>query len=193
MFLIIDGYNVLKYTLGTTLINHAQRVTFINQLDAYAQKRPIRPVVVFDGGPSPFSSQESYGKVTILYAGSQHSADACIVEYSARNANKELLLVTSDRGLQKSVVPYRVSSIDTPLFCFFLRRAILSTQPSTPTTQTIKLSKENNPTLDALMNMAPAPRKHTDNEEEIDAVLDESHHHYSKNDRRLMQKLKKLL
>ena len=51
MILIIDAYNVLKYTLGNHAITEHERQNFIHQLQHYIQKKGVQSVVVFDGGP----------------------------------------------------------------------------------------------------------------------------------------------
>lgn len=111
MIIIVDGYNVLKQTLGNKLISSRERAQYITHLQHYSRKKKHTFIVVFDGGEHIMPSKEITGNVTVVYAGAQINADTWIINYIRTQNPSSLLLVSSDRTLVHQAQEYNVVSI----------------------------------------------------------------------------------
>jgi predicted RNA-binding protein with PIN domain len=194
MILIIDGYNLLKFVHGAQTVTEHQRAAFVQQLTQYTRHRSLKPILIFDGGDARWPSHTSHGIVTVTYAGSHETADAYIQRYIAQHKNKKLLLVSSDRELAQYANDHLVPSIDAPFFWHILQYVQLQHKQSAKQKaagQTIKLSHEDNPALDAQMYAINAVH-HKELPDEMLSHLDQ-HRQPSKIDAQLRILLKKLL
>src|SRR5262245_7610570 len=120
MYIIIDAYNLLKSVQGgNKLVSSADRHAFIEQLSRYAQAKKHTIFLVFDGfdedTPAPDDPQ-----LSVIYAGYQ-SADEYIEQLFQECARHELLLVSSDRTLNKKAATHSIPSIDSLLFFRYLK------------------------------------------------------------------------
>ena len=102
MIVIIDGYNLLRqifYKIKGKL--NKQRDQLVTQLGFYKQKkdRIKEIVVVFDGGLFGRATREIHNGIVVVFSGQKESADDWIIRYIHKNANKDLMLVTMDRGI----------------------------------------------------------------------------------------------
>ena len=103
MIILVDGYNVLKQIYDGEMISEQQRRSFIKQLAAYKKVRSHKKViVVFDGGPDQWPSEEKIRGITVVYAGASRSADEYIHSFlkDHRDRAASMLLVSSDRPAQ---------------------------------------------------------------------------------------------
>jgi len=156
--LIIDAYNILKQVASNLYITHGERAKFITQIVAYAEKRNIDIVVVFDGAPSDEQwLSEHRHRVTIVYAGHGIQADTFIQKYVAKYQEHELLLVSTDRALCRWVAHYKVHSIDALAFYVMLRQTQHVESPKQQADgKAVKLDANSPADLDALMEEASA-------------------------------------
>lgn len=193
MILIIDGYNILKRQHGVRLIDDTIRKRFIHGVAAYARHSGNKVVIVFDGGAQD-DAYEEYGRnVQVVYSGTRETADDYIKRYVAQHNMKDLMLVTSDRELNRVADRYDIPSLDAHEFVLVLQysEGERSGQHISANAPIIKTSSEEIPELDALMETASkmVPQKSDD--------VKASHRKsaaqkMSKKERELLKKVKKL-
>lgn len=194
MKLIIDAYNILKQVNPNLYITEKERTQFVNRLIAYAHKKGIEIIVVFDGAPSDnHASSEHKGRVTVVYAGHATQADTFIQKYVSKYKAHELLLVSTDRALCAWVAQYKVESIDALAFYAILRnthRQDASTKSSGGTAT--KLDTTSGIDIDRLMEEASGDMVVKDAESEDHADRSSPSYTPSKKERALLKKIKKL-
>lgn len=195
MKLIIDAYNILKQVGSNLYITEKERTKFIAQVAAYAYKKKLDIVLVFDGAPSnDQSSVEHRHRVTIVYAGHGVQADTFIQKYVAIYKEHELLLVSTDRALCRWVAQYRVQSIDALAFYTMLRQTQRVDGPNQQIEgKATKLDSSSALDLEALMEEASQQIEIKDAGEYYDPA-DRLSRSYtpSKKERALSKKIKKL-
>lgn len=195
MKLIIDAYNILKQVASNLYITDGERTKFIAQLVAYADKKNIDVVVVFDGALSDDQAlSEHRHRVTIVYAGHGVQADTFIQKYVTKYQEHELLLVSTDRALCRWVARYKVQSIDALAFYAMLRQTQRINMPKHQTAcKAVKLDEGSTLDLDALMQEA-CQQVIEKNTQEYDEPVDRMSRSYtpSKKERALSKKIKKL-
>lgn len=186
MHIIIDGYNVLKQALGNKQISEGQRRAFINALGKYGAKKNHSIVVVFDGGPDAWPSQERDHGILVVYSGIKESADDIIKKSISQRPH--VLLVTSDNGL-KSAAQHGTAVIDSLEF-YILVKQELAPKEKLEHAHIVKTTKDQNSLVDELM------RK--DTQSIYKGESQETHERRSKGqtpskkERAFLQKLKKL-
>ena len=103
MIIVIDGYNLLKAIFPRVKGKlDKQRDQLIRQLGFYKKQKSDTSkgiVLVFDGGRISRATREVRAGVVVIFSGQKMSADDWIIDYVERNQDKELMLVTRDRGL----------------------------------------------------------------------------------------------
>lgn len=97
MIVLLDAYNILKQTQPTREISDAQRRAFIDRVERYAHARDHAVFIVFDGGTGRFPSKSNRGPVQVIYSGTQQSADDVVKRLCAEYAQKQVVVVSSDR------------------------------------------------------------------------------------------------
>ncbi len=189
MIIVIDGYNVMKQVVGAGYVHEAQRRAFISLLAVYGQKKGHKIVVVFDGGESSWPHKEVVSGVTIIYSGTQDSADTYIMHYIDDHASKELLLVSSDNELNYFATRHAIVSIGSQEFYFLVKEALRESRELPPEPY-IEID-ESMSDIDELMNAAAS---HVPNKDEGCTPGDypSKSRRESKIDRELLRKLKKL-
>lgn len=147
MHIIIDGYNVLKQALGSKMVSDSQRRAFINMLGKYAEKKNHHIVVVFDGGPDVWPSQEKDHGILVAYSGIKQSADDEIKKAVLQKPH--VLLVTSDNEL-KAVAKHETMIMDSLEFYALVKQELMPREK--PVHGILrKTSTEENPLVDELM------------------------------------------
>lgn len=109
MIIVIDGYNLLKQIFSTetakavsTKNDFLIKKRFIEQLGSYRflkQDEKLSLLIVFDGGSHHRATREVVHGVTVIHSGYMKSADEWIIDYSLTHKNKDITIVTNDRGL----------------------------------------------------------------------------------------------
>jgi len=193
MIIIVDGYNILKQEVGTAQITAKERVTFIAKLNQYATYKNHRMMLVFDGGPYESVYKEAVHLVTVIYSGARKTADDVIKNYISKNSALDLLLVSSDRDLNRYASRFGITSIDSHAFYRLLQEGIANNtlKKVARGDNIIKLTESTNPELDQLMQgiVGAVPIKQEDLPQH-DADYDPRK--LSKQDRQMLKKLKKL-
>ena len=192
MIIIIDGYNVLKNVYYKASVDESKRMTFVRQLNEYAIKKGHTIMLVFDGGPFSYPFKEQYDKVTVIFSGIRQTADDYIIEYVTSHASSSLILVSTDRKLTHYASQHGVTTLEALLFYKLLQESVEEQKiPKHKDQHVHKLSQEENPELDLLMEEAAGkvPRK----KEDYDTVPKQQvSERLSKKERVLLNKLKKL-
>lgn len=190
MELLIDGYNLFKQVAGAQFLSSAQIKSYITTLFKYAEKKRLQTLLIFDGGLQPYPMYEQHGLLHIVYVGKHKTADDTIKHTIEENCSKDILLVSSDRELNRIADYYNIPSIDALDFWDFVQNAFRVQSKSTQQVcNTIKTSSSINPELDALMlEIKKIPIK----EENIIEALCAGTLRRSKVEKKLLQKIKKL-
>lgn len=191
MELLIDGYNLFKQVAGAQFLSSAQIKSYITTLFKYAEKKRLQTLLIFDGGLQPYPMYEQHGLLHIVYVGKHKTADDTIKHTIEENCSKDILLVSSDRELNRIADYYNIPSIDVHDFWEFVQRALREQSKNTQKIggNIIKTSSGTNPELDALMTeIKKVPIK----EEHIIQDPSPSSLKQSKLDKKLLQKIKKL-
>jgi len=160
MKLIVDGYNLLKQ-IKAAYISDSERGAFINALVRYGQHKNLAMIIVFDGGMSSWAEKQLINPlVKVVYAGRGVSADTYIKEFISKSAQQDLLLISTDRHLNRYAASYGIPSLDALDFLQFVRIeqeeyvASDRTEPKKTFTQIIKFEHEEESSsgeVDALM------------------------------------------
>lgn len=153
MYIIIDGYNLLKRIAPTLEISELQRTALVNLLGRYILKRGHKITIVFDGGSSAGPVKERQKGVGVIFSGYQSTADDVIIGYVQAHYQKEIMVVTADREICMAVKEYGAESVDPELFYEKVKAAFFKpTEEMHKDAGVIKLSQDHNPELDALMH-----------------------------------------
>lgn len=117
MIILIDGYNLLKTVLHVSYISDKQRHQFLQLLSAYLQIRTNNQIIlVFDGGPDMYESEQLHQQISIIYAGNLQIADDVLKKKIYAMKSYDILLVTCDRDIRKYAATYHVESIGSVEF-----------------------------------------------------------------------------
>lgn len=190
MIIIIDGYNILKNIYPQQYISGHQRANFIKQLTAYASKKQHSIVLVFDGGSSFHPYQEVFDLVTVVYSGTYQSADEYIKNFFKQHSKQSVLAVTSDRSIITVAKQCHIISMGALDFYSLLQDTLLPEPPKKKLSILQKISEDSNLELDALMeSIDTVPYKKEDTTAIIRKIPKSK---ASKEERKLLQKLKKL-
>jgi len=193
VIILVDGYNVLKQIADGKKISDQQRRSFIKQLAAYKKLRSHKKIlVVFDGGPNQWPSQEKIRGITVVYAGALRTADDYIHSYIQENRAKaaNMLLVSSDRQLCIGASDYDVASVDSWEFYRIVLQALVPPTVVKGQEQAVKTTDNSSAELDALMQEST---KHlVSKQEDWDQKKLNTQKKLSKQERILLKKVKKL-
>ena len=194
MIILIDAYNVLKNVEKGDFISDAQRRSFIKKCAVYQKIRSHKKImVVFDGGPCSWPSQEKIRGISVVYSGTERTADEYIQSFLKEHKSKaqNIILVSSDRELARSASDYNITSIDAHEFYKLMQEAIESPKVIKESSKkAVKTAQDSTPELDALMEQASSTVQ-VKKEDTIEPHENGSEK-LSKKDRALLKKLKKL-
>jgi predicted RNA-binding protein with PIN domain len=191
MQLLIDGYNVLKKIKKTSSISDNERKNFIRQLNNYAHKKNLSIVIVFDGGPFSWPDHEKISNyLEVVYSGTRETADDYIKKYIENHKGQDILLVSSDRELITVARQGNIHSLDSYEFSNYL----LAMETIKPVKKTIthaaqKITTTAHEELDALMEQLNINKIKKETETISRKIKSKK---LSKEERKLLQKLKKL-
>lgn len=195
MIIIVDGYNVLKNIDRDATIDKHKRALFVQHLYKYARLKGHNIILVFDASPSLYSSKEQHNCITVIYSGTKQTADEYIMDYINSQSSDIILVVSSDRKIAGYAAQKNIVTLEALLFYSLMQSAIDKGKPQRITQRIRKLTTEENPELDALMEEAiqNSASKHKDKEiEETSKILGTGAKKRSKEERRLESILKKL-
>lgn len=200
MILIIDGYNLLKSISNKSFIDKLSIDKFIKKLEKYKKLKHHKIIVVFDGGDFSWSDYTKLkSKIIVIYSGQKVNADNYIIKYLKDNKNKDILVISSDNEISSFAQSLNIPSINSDLFYHILSQSLKNKNKvkgliTNSFGKTIKLSKNNNPELDKLMENSIVEDKDF-NEIEFNKSLnvnDKNVEFLSKIEKRLLNIIKKL-
>ena len=190
MILIVDGYNVLKKSVGSSA-SVRERDAFIKAVTRYAHAKKHMIVLVFDGGAS--SWLETFAPSThvkVIYVGHGKSADDYIKEYLEAYKHEDIALVSSDRELNRFADKRSIPSLEAHAFMELVEGVVAGNDKNERkgTSALHKVSSTENEALDELMAaLEPEMKK-----EEDDKMPSSKKNMPSKKERFLLKKVKKL-
>ena len=196
MIIIIDGYNVLKMVFPSAHVTDREREKFIMLLTQYANIAHHKIIVVFDGGDHLRPEEYQRNSILIIYSGYRESADAVIKDLLEQKQKKDMLLVSTDRELNRYAEQFAVPSIDSIDFYRLINQRVyeqpVATARSADSSAHKKAEYETSAELDALMveGSQKTFHKHEDDKPEKEATKHRTT--ASKTDKRLERVLKKL-
>lgn len=191
MIILIDGYNVLKINNQQQFISEQQRARFVNQLNSYAKRKGHTVILVFDGGPSFYTSHETHDLVTVFYSGTYQSADEYIKNYINQHSKKSMLIVSSDRSITHTAAQHTKVFMDAHDFYQLLLNSLAPVIAPKQARGLQKMSEEDNPELDTLMQSIGTVSYKKDDLHEP-ANPHSKRNKLSKEERKVLQKIKKL-
>ncbi len=171
-----------------------QRMWLIKMLTAYARKKKNNLLVVFDGGPFYWPSEQEKNKyITIVFSGQKMNADEYLKGYIIENKINEILLVTDDRQIADVAHECSKPSIGSKHFYNLVQDALSAQALKKPeNAQISKLSgKPEHEMIDSLMHEA-AKMLTPEKSEDVHVATRKRTQKLSRHDKKLMKLLKKL-
>lgn len=194
MIIVVDGYNVLKLKKETVL--QKERDEYSNLLKRYAKKKHHTIILVFDGGITDWPYREKHGAVVVIYSGRKESADDVIKSYLKDNAHKDLLLITADRELINYAAQMNVEALAPMAFESYVKRTLKKIPSGSEFAQAqpqkLPYQEEKDEELDALMAEGSIMITRKDDDMQEKKNRQSRSLIFSKKDRKLVNKLKKL-
>lgn len=190
MYIIIDGYNVLKQKYGTGPLSLPIRRSFIAMLGKYVEHKNHTVAVVFDGGDTTWPSQEKDHGITVLYAGIKQTADDLIKKMLKQKPH--VLVVTDDADIKAATLKAGGTVVGAVEFYDLVKDTVLPKAIKKSSDILIKTADQGDAFINMLMqeaSRATVPRKEaTDSTEDRTSKAQKA----SKKERGLWQKIKKL-
>jgi predicted RNA-binding protein with PIN domain len=137
MFIIIDGYNLIRQSDSLRRYERksleAGRNALIKKLIEYENKKAHRITVVFDGGKSDWldEGRDREGKINIIYSRFGERADDVIKRIAAQ-AIGDIIVVSSDREISSYVTTLGKTPLTSPEFEMIMNKAISSSPGQIP-------------------------------------------------------------
>lgn len=194
MILIIDGYNVLKQALHSTLVSITVKDRFVAQLNKYGKVKGHSILLVFDGGSTERADRDRVGCVTVIHSGFGQSADEWIKQYVSQHRGLDCILVSTDRELGSYAARHGVTCIDALDFYRLLQQSFGKQQEAVlDQGKLVKTAQHEVPELDNLMQEASRiMQSKSEDMVDIKKTRTASSHTLSKQERAMAKKLKKL-
>lgn len=193
MIIVVDAYNLLHAmpSYKKTLTDQ-DRIRFIKQLGLYGRRKGHKMVVVFDGGRFEWPYKEKLHSVYVVYSGIHETADDYIKEYLRLHCTQEIVLVSSDREINRVSDHLSIASINSFDFYQLLKEALQEKKTVHSSSQDIiKLTDKADSFVDELMiNAAKNMPTKADDFVQNTPMTDKKK--ASKYDRVLLKKLHKL-
>lgn len=140
MKLLVDGYNLLHASgvfgraSDPPTLETARRALLDFLVQQLSERERLRTTVVFDGKDAPpgLPAQGTHEQMQIVFSRRRTTADELIAELiAAEPAPRELVVVSSDHGVQRAARQRGIESHDSELWCRWLReRANQDTKPT---------------------------------------------------------------
>lgn len=121
MKLLIDGYNVLKMVYPHAHIDEHERDKFITRMIRYARLSGNTPYIIFDGGDDIRPTLYRQNGIIIVYSGYRESADTVIKNLLEEEQSNEVILISTDRELNKYAENFDIPSMDATVFYGYIR------------------------------------------------------------------------
>ena len=195
MIILIDAYNMLKQIIMHREVAQRERTWFLSLMGRYGNKKKHHMVVVFDGGPYEWLHKERVHGIQVVYSGVHGTADDYIKHYIGGHQESDILLVSDDRDLNVYAARFSMPSISPRDFYILVQEALHAPASDRLQSELVatKITDESRADVDSLMQEASCtvPTKRADEPNMAHAGLADGRK-LSKEERRLLQKLKKL-
>lgn len=193
MNIIIDGYNIIKQIFKSARVAQKEHDWFMGLLVSYTRKKKHTIYIVFDAGPYERPTAEKTQNIIKVYSGRHKSADDVIKAYIEEQLLKPLLIVTTDRQINRYAARHNIPSIDSLDFYTLMKE-----EKSIPVQGLHKASgtafklhqEETSPELDELMQEAAKTLYYKVEEHQEDTKS--GHKKVAKDERQMIKILKKL-
>ncbi len=118
MFVLIDGHNLIGKLPDVSLSDADDEAQLIEKIMRYRARTGRRVTIVFDsGGAYKLSATKRRGGITVRYAPHGITADSLIIKQLRRERNpKEVLVITSDRAIQRAAAQVGARIMSSPAF-----------------------------------------------------------------------------
>jgi predicted RNA-binding protein with PIN domain len=195
VIILIDAYNLLKQINLSRDVSQKERARFITLMGRYSNKKRHHIIVVFDAGPYEWLHKERIHGVHVVYSGLHASADDYIKHYIADHQESDILLVSDDRDLNVYAARAHLPSISPRDFYILVQEAMQAPASSQPQIEqaATKMTEESQTEIDILMQ--EASRTVSIKKDDTSHITHAGFNHgkkLSKEERKLLQKLKKL-
>lgn len=195
MIILIDAYNMLKQIITRREVAQHERTWFLSLMGRYSNKKKHHMVVVFDAGPYEWLHKERVHGVQVVYSGLHETADDYIKQYIRGHTEADLLLVSDDRDLNHYAARFSMPSISPRDFYILVQEALHAPVADRLQSEQVatKIIDESHADVDLLMQEASCmvPTKRADEPDITHTGLADGRK-LSKEERKLLQKLKKL-
>jgi predicted RNA-binding protein with PIN domain len=130
MKLLVDGYNLLHASgvfgrpIDPPTLETARRAMLDFLAARLTERERSRTTVVFDGKDAPpgLPAHGTHERMQILFSRRRVTADELIAELIAEDpAPRELVVVSSDHGVQRAARQRGIESFDSEVWCRMLR------------------------------------------------------------------------
>lgn len=131
MFIIIDGYNLIRQSSKLRRYElyslQAGRQALVSRLSGYQQKKGHKITVIFDGwqGEEREEERDRHDNVDIIYSRFGEDADA-VVKRLAAESEEETVVVSSDREIASFATRLGKIALSSVEFESVMNRAIAS-------------------------------------------------------------------
>jgi predicted RNA-binding protein with PIN domain len=183
----------MRLDLTDEMISEGQRKHFLNTMRAYGARKKHTMIVVFDGGEFRWPVQETHKGITVIYAGTHHTADEAIIAYIQRNLGRSMLLVSSDRQLRDEAAHFGVELVHARDF-YDRVHAVLTgdAHEKAPVSKAVKTSADADAELDTLMERVMRMQLKPEDQESVEKERTSQAQQLTRKERKRLQKLKKL-
>jgi predicted RNA-binding protein with PIN domain len=123
VLLLVDGYNVTKSVGGFGELDlERQRELLMDGVTRLARRKKVDATVVFDGSDvAPGTRRRSRGRVRVEYSRPDESADDHLVALLEAHPPEPVVLVTSDRELQRRAARLQATIATSPQLLALIR------------------------------------------------------------------------
>ena len=149
MYLIIDGYNVLKLLIHNQHVDEHDINKFLKKISCCPIRNKDKIILVFDGGEY-WKTREKRKKIEIIYSGSRSSADDEIIIMS-NNYKHSAVIVTNDNEIKSLARKNKSILVSVQKFVSTLNNLCITNKVKLNISQAIKTSITVDDDLDALM------------------------------------------
>lgn len=198
VIIIIDAYNFLKSISAHKQVDDFVIQSWVVRFKDYMKLRGNKIILVFDAGPFFYQTSEMRGGVQVVYAGHSQTADDVLKIWLERNADQDVLLITSDRQIRDHGLNLGVLSISSQdfykVFNSVMQQEEIVEQKFAKTVFKTKVGGEKSDfDLDQMMEQASRSLVASDFKKEYDEpVRVRDNAKISKSDRQIMKKIDKI-
>jgi predicted RNA-binding protein with PIN domain len=164
MFIIIDGYNLIRQSDILRRFERksleAGRNALIAKLVEYEKRKAHKITLVFDGGKSDWldEGRDREGKINIIYSRRGERADDVIKRIAAQTAG-EIIVVSSDREISSYATSLGKTALASPEFEMIMNNTISSSQRQTTAPQKNEINERQSKKKGPARRLPRAKRK----------------------------------